>query len=189
MTIKNKFQCAANLLPKDELSNRILYERAERLAKHHIDEAMKTETHAYIRFSLGKNEYYGISYPFAKEVMNNVVITKLPHVPNYVAGISNRRGTLITIVDLKRFFHLQNSNYSKNSYVIVVSENDMTVGILADNIEDGDAFDPVTLEVPIASNNIIKPQYIMGLHNGMTAIINVDAILSDIRAELEKIGE
>jgi len=175
----NKRYFAAGFMPQGEEDLRILHERAELFAKHAIDNIENAHEVSYVKFRLGVHEQYGIPYQYAKEVMHNVTLTKLPFVPSLIAGIINRRGMLLAVLDLKQLFHIQPTEYDNNSYIIVVMGNGMTIGILADGIEGSNAYDPITLDVSLSSDGVIKPEYIVGLHKGRTAIINVEGILSD----------
>jgi len=172
------FICAADLMPKSPEAQRILQQRAQALATSQIVRA-EAQGIKYISFDLGAaHEHYGIAYNYAREVMNNVTITKIPNTPAHIAGVINRRGALIAVVDLKQFFHTQVSSYTKDSYVIIINAKDTTIGILADDIKGSDMYEPSQLDPPFSFLNLIKPEYIAGLHRGVTAIINVDALLA-----------
>lgn len=191
MTIKNNkktkkaFQFAYDCFPRGKLSQRILHERAEMIAKKSIDLVQKNESETYISFHLGNTEKYGIPYLFAKEVINNFTLTPVPCTPKYIAGVINRRGTLMTVIDLKNFFFNQETHYNADACIIVVSANNMTVGILADHIEGNANYNPKTLDPPLYSENTKKAEYIIGLHQGKIALINVEIILADPKLHLK----
>lgn len=161
-------------MPKDHGS--ILSGRAQQLAKHITEQSSLDPSIPYVRFRLGKNEQYGISYQYAVEVMHHVKLTSLICVPPFIAGIINRRGFLLTIVDLKQFLFKQPRVTQTHVYVIVVFYKNITVGILADSIEGSDHYNPALLDTPITAD---KSKYILGIDRGTTAIINVETILSD----------
>ena len=62
----------------------------------------------------------------------------------------------------------------------------MTIGILADDIVGSDTYDSSTLDNPLISDNVIKSNYILGLHHGNTAIIHLENIGRDIKLQLKK---
>lgn len=177
---------AVELMPKDAASQQILSQRAQLLAKSETDN-IETLGTRFIQFSLGTaHEQYGIPYQYAKEVLNDIVLTKLPCVPSHIAGIINRRGALTAVVDLKQFFHTQVSSYNKECSIIMITAHNMTIGILADSIEDQDTYDIDKLDPPFSFSNIIKPEFIIGLHEGKTAIINVEALISAAELQISK---
>jgi purine-binding chemotaxis protein CheW len=182
---QNNSQRATQFMPQHIESQKILYERALYLAK---PETKKTETsHVtdYIRFRLGESECYGISYLMAKEVLHKTDLTKVPGAPDFIAGVINRYGMLLTILDLKRFFQIK-GDVQQNAYIIIVALHSITIGMLVDYIEGSNSYDTLQIDAPFSSNVAIKPEYILGLHDGETAIINVESVISDLLKKLTK---
>ncbi|MDX1900863.1 MAG: chemotaxis protein CheW [Gammaproteobacteria bacterium] len=140
----------------------------------------------YINFRLGKSEIYGIPYEYAKEVMNKTLLTTIPRVPRFIAGVINRRGALIAVLDLKQFFHIEPAEYDEQACIIVVEHHGMTLGILVDKIEGNETYDPLTLDATLPSEGITKLEYILGLHQGRVAIINIESIMNDPQLLINK---
>ncbi len=169
---------ASELMPNDEASRSILRDRAKLLAQKNI-ENKQIHNNQYICFTLGgSHECYGIPYSFICGIINDTAPAPLPCVPDYIAGVINQRGNLISIIDLKPLFHTQLTQYNENPEIIIITANNITLGILADGIEGSDFYEPETLTPPFAFPDIIKPELIIGLHRGVTAIINVEALIS-----------
>jgi len=180
------FTSAPVCLPKDSEALTILQKRAEKIAQIEIKKGQEKNIYSYIHFCLNKNEHYGIPYQLTKEVIQNTSITPIPSTFEFIAGIINRRGMLINVIDLKHFFGIKKSEKKINKNVIVVQNESMQVGLLVDSIEGSHHYSMDKLNPPIPSNNAIKLNYIIGLHNGTTAIINIDAILTEIETQLIK---
>ena len=172
---------SAELMPQNKEAERILRSRAKQMAIQPIDTQKAFGTTSYIRFRLGTDELYGIPYHFAKEVMRHLTPTTVPFAPYYIAGVINRRGALLSVLDLKKMFHIP---LSENTHIILVSSGKITVGILTDGIEGIDNYDLATLDAPLPTAGTIKPDYILGLDKGITAIINVEALLADIQLKV-----
>lgn len=168
---------AADFMPQGEVEKQILVKRANQLAKIEINKAEQESLTKYIRFRLGQNEVYGIPYEKTKEVMNNRLLTRMPNVPLVVAGVINRRGALIAVIDLKKVFHITAVEEEKSKYIIIVTGGDMVVGILVDDIEGSDVYNSSLLDPPVVSQEI-PPEYILGINQGNTTIINIDSILA-----------
>lgn len=169
---------AHDFIPMDEMTQDILRKRSHLLAKADVNYTQMTVLTHYIRFKLGKNEWYGIPYEKTKEVLNNVYLTPVPHVSPYIAGIMNLRGILVTVIDLKKLFNFPKESLVEKTYTIVVSHGNIVIGILVDSIEGSDTYDPTLLDLPLASQRI-SPEFILGIHQGTTAIINIETIISD----------
>lgn len=177
---------ANDFMPKDELAQKILKDRAQEFAVvHYVAEAIGEKVD-YIKFRLGNRELYGIPYQYASEVLHNVVPTQMSYVPNFISGIINYRGILIAVVDLKKFFHIHSDNEQSNSYIIVVSNNKTTLGMQVDSIVGSDSFELNSLASPLPSQDISEQDYICGIHLGNIAILNIKSILDSPMLEMQK---
>lgn len=175
---------AADFMPKDEASQHILKKRSKLLeAKPDVNGKHQSSLMNYIQFQLGKKELYGIPYEKAKEVMNNFLLTPVPNLPPFIAGIINMRGTLISVVDLKILFGISDTSDFNNSQIVITTKDKLIVGILVDNIIGNDLYDPSLLDFPIISKSI-RSEFLLGVHQGTTVIINVESILSSINLDM-----
>jgi len=182
-TINNNIM-AFDFMPKDESIQDELIERAKILAVKHEANEDQTALVNYIKFKLGKNELYGIPYKNIKEVMGNYMLTPIPNLPTYIAGIINLRGSLISVINLKKLFSITDAEVSNNSQIIIVNKQEMIVGVLADNIIGSDVYDSSLLDLPILSQSI-SSEFILGINQGNTAIINIETILANSNLHVE----
>jgi chemotaxis signal transduction protein len=61
-------------------------------------------------------------------------ITPLPNLPQWVLGICNIRGDIISVVDLKQILQLKHAATAAATNMIIVHDQDLTTAILADKI-------------------------------------------------------
>lgn len=180
-----------DLMPQGTLAQQILSQRAELLKKPALDkDELEQLRHYvnYVRFKLGDQGHFGIPYSYVKEVMLNIKATQVPHSPPYIAGVINRYGALISILDLNAFFHLQ-ATEAKQSHLLVVNAGMMTLAILAHTIEGSASYDKSSLDAPLGTEDALKPKYVLGLHQGLTTILNIEALLMDLQAQTRPIKE
>ncbi|KTD11985.1 chemotaxis signal transduction protein (cheW domain) [Legionella gratiana] len=179
---------ASELMPKSEEALKILQARAQQLAKQEMDKTQNNGV-SFVRFSLSKEEHYGIPYPYVQEVLHHAVLVKPPFIPHFIAGVINWRGTLITVIDLFQFFHTPPTTHNleqKNEFIIVVKADNITLGLLTPQIEGSAVYQLNQLTTPLSSINTAKPEYILGLHHAVTAIIHVEALVSSLCLEIKK---
>lgn len=84
-----------------------------------------------IGFLLNENEYI-IPILKVQEIIKIPQITKMPGVPFYVEGVTNLRGRVIPVVNLKRILSIPEE--TEGNKVIVISTGKITFGALVDNI-------------------------------------------------------
>ncbi len=104
----------------------------------------------YIGFIIGGNEY-SVPIQNVQEIMNTPAITGMPQSPGYIKGITNLRGRLISIVDLRQLMGI--SEATQGNKVIVLSIGRVSFGILVDVITGVIEVDNSTVE---SADNIMS---------------------------------
>jgi len=92
-----------------------------------------TETFACIRFMLD-DILMAVPLSTALEIGRQPRITQLPNLPGWVPGVSNIRGEIISIVDLKAFFSMAPPGIKRNQRFIIIHNAEMKTGIVVDKI-------------------------------------------------------
>lgn len=89
----------------------------------------------YLTFQLF-NEEYGIEILKVREIIGVQEITTVPRAPEYVKGVINLRGRIIPVSDLRLKFDLPEREYDKETCIIVVSIDEVLVGIIVDTVSE-----------------------------------------------------
>ncbi len=87
----------------------------------------------YIRFYLDDTEI-GVPLSSAQEVGRMPDITPLPNLPPWVLGISNIRGDIVSVVDLKRYMGWAPGGRKRDHRFIVVSNGQTRIGLRVDRV-------------------------------------------------------
>ena len=99
-----------------------------------------------------RSEIYGVNVKQIQEIRNVEKITRLPKSPEFVKGIMNLRGQIITIIDVKQKLDFDtNDEENQNPSILISKINDQTLGFLIDDVDevvriDGKDIDRNTLE-------------------------------------------
>ena len=88
-------------------------------------------TKQFVVFKL-ENEEYGIDILRVKEIKELMNITRVPKAAHYVCGVINLRGEVIPVIDLRKKFNLSEGERNSNTRIIIVSIDDITVGLVVD---------------------------------------------------------
>ena len=105
---------------------------------------------------------YGIEISYVVEIISVQEITLVPHTHAYVKGIINLRGTVVPVIDMGMRFGQGEIEYTDKTCIIVLSMDEMSVGILVDgvqdvsNIEDENIQDPPQTTGSAIKNHFIK---------------------------------
>lgn len=177
---------AADLMPQSKEALRILNARAEQLAQ---SDAFEQEVRGipYVRFCLDNNENYGIAYQYVQQILNQSMIARPPFMPDFIVGVTNWRGALITVVDLYQFFHPAKTLEEKTNYVlIIVAVQEITLGIRIQQILGGANYQEEQLDAPLISVNVAKSDYVLGIDHSLTAILNMETLVKGLSQEIKK---
>lgn len=89
----------------------------------------------WVTFHLG-DEIYGIDVLQVQEVLRITEISPVPGSPDYVLGIINLRGNVVTVIDARYRFGLPPKDVDDASRIIVVDAFEKVIGLLVDNVSE-----------------------------------------------------
>jgi purine-binding chemotaxis protein CheW len=89
----------------------------------------------WVTYKLGE-ETYGINVMQVQEVLRYTEIAPVPGAPEYVLGIINLRGNVVTVIDTRSRFGLPASDISDNSRIVIIESDDQVVGIMVDSVAE-----------------------------------------------------
>ena len=151
-----------------------------------------SEEKQMIIFDIG-NEKFGIKITRIHEIIRMKGITELPDSSEYFAGIVNRRGDIISVVDLRKRFGLEEIIETDNTRIIVIGFQGNDVGLIVDGVSEVLHIDESDIDDPPQSMVGIKDDYLQGIvkvEEDIVIILDLDNLLeSKEEIELEKDGQ
>lgn len=106
-----------------------------------------TQKGKFLTFVLG-NEAYGIGIELVTEIIGILPITQIPELPEYIMGVINLRGKIISVMDMRLRFKKPFRDYNERTCIIVVDILDNSVGLIVDSVAE---------VINIAEENIVPP--------------------------------
>lgn len=129
--------------------------------QEYMQESEDTQHGRYLTFALG-TEVFGIEIRNVTEIVGMQPITVLPEVPAYIRGIINLRGRIITVIDVRMRFGMQEEAYTDRTCIIVIDIGDITAGLIVDNVAEVLSIEDEAI-VPTPESSGIKKTYIKGI--------------------------
>jgi len=164
--------------PSPEETRSILKQRAMVLAQEPEQAGSAQDFIEILEFRLSQ-ETYGIESAFVREVYPLKDLTPLPCTPSFVLGIINVRGQILSVIDLKKFFNLQEKGLGDLNKVIIIHNESMEFGILADIILGTRSISPEAIQDPPVTVTGIGAEYLKGLTMEHLIILDAKKILED----------
>lgn len=165
--------------PKAKMKS-VLKTRAKELAETVHEESGFETFIEIVEFSLAY-ERYGIESSYVREVYPMKEFTQVPCTPNFVMGIINVRGQVLSVVDIRRFFDLPVKGLTDLNRVVVVESNRLEMGILADRILGVRPIPLETIQTSLPTLTGIRTDYLRGVTNDRVVLLDVEKMLNDKR--------
>ena len=125
-----------------------------------------------------KDEEFGFDIMSVQEIIRLPKMSKLPHTPDYVEGISSLRGAVLPIFDIRTRFGMKREEHTDRSRVLVIDIEGKRTGLLVDGVRQVTRVGRNEFEPPPAAIRNETADYIDGvvkLDNGARIIIALDA--------------
>lgn len=124
----------------------------------------------------------GINILNIQEINKHFEITKVPQSSDFVVGILNLRGKIVTIIDLGKKLELSKIDNNKDRRNIIVSSKDEHIGLLVDSISDVVSSNEDQIEPSPSNLNGIKGKYFSGVlktEDKLIGILNINEVLKE----------
>jgi purine-binding chemotaxis protein CheW len=158
----------------------VLKARAKALARSGPADGQEGERVEVLEFLLS-GETYAIETSFIAETFPLADFTQLFCTPPFVLGIINVRGRIVSLVDIRRFFDLPVVGLSNLNRVIVVHDENMEFGILADSIVGMRSLPMRDLQGSLPTLTGIREEFLAGVTRDRLVLLDMGKILADGR--------
>jgi purine-binding chemotaxis protein CheW len=149
---------------------------------------MQKELHL-VGFRVGR-ETFGVPIHLVHEIVRVPEITAVPDAPEYIEGVINLRGKIVSIIDLRKRFGEKQLTSDRKNRVMVVEVEKKLVGLIVDSASEVLKIPQGEVDIP---PNVFEEgdlNYVTGvgkLKGRLIILIDLNKILQ--RGELKRIGE
>jgi len=138
----------------------------------------------YLTFELGK-ETYGVGILKVQEIIKMQEITKVPHTPDYVKGVINLRGKVMSVVDLRRAFGMEEAEATRDTCIIVMQvrggETPVILGVIVDKVSEVLEIGNEEIEPTPSFGTQVDTHFILGMAKTKDAVkilLDMDRIVN-----------
>ena len=151
--------------------------------------AVVTETRVsrggkYLTFALGKEEY-GLEILKVREIIGYMDVTAVPRTPDYVKGVINLRGQVISVIDLRAKFGMETAPRTEQTCIIVVDIRQdgrrLNTGIVVDRVSEVLNITAENIEAAPEFGSTIDTSFILGMGKigqNVKILLDIDKVLS-----------
>ncbi|AGK97802.1 chemotaxis protein CheW [Clostridium pasteurianum] len=124
-----------------------------------------------------KNEQFAVETSKVQTISEAVTVTKVPKAPEYVKGLINLRGTVISLLDINLLLDSEKSEAEQQSVIILKLEDEL-IAISVDQVDEVLEIDEDIIE---NIKDDTKKSYVKGIINfkdRVVTFIDIDRLIA-----------
>ena len=136
----------------------------------------ETQGQEFLVFTLA-NQEYGIDILKVQEIRgyDSQTVTRIANVPSFVKGVTNLRGVIVPIVDLRLKFNMDNVEYTSQTVVVILNVRSRIVGVVVDGVSDVLILQPAQISAAPQFGSAFSTEHLTGIGTvGERMLILVD---------------
>lgn len=176
-------ETAAAVADIDESDPERLFSFADQLQSRQDDrekdQGPEARWETWVTFSLD-DETFALPVEPVRQVVRVSSITRVPHAPRPVRGVTNLRGRVIPVIDLRMRVGLEPSPIQRQSRVVAVASRGRILGLLVDAVHQVVHLDLNKVQPPPEDVMTVQSDYILGVYHqedSLILLLDVDRAL------------
>lgn len=168
-----------------ESAEEILRHRAESLAVEAETEEVSDRL-ALLLFRIA-DEWYAVGVNDVREIFQEYDITTIPCVPDFIPGVVNVRGEILSVTDPARLMRLGSISFDGEipPPAIVISNGEVASAVVVDEIGDITEVPRDSVEPPVSIIDRAQAEFIAGsvyIEGSMVGLLHVQRVLEPVVA-------
>lgn len=126
------------------------------------------------------DEYYALDIQTVQEIVRMQTITSIPGSEFWVEGITNLRGRVVPVVDLRKRCGVETREHSAETRIVVVSSSNGMVGLIVDAVSEVMRIPGEQVEQPSAIVSVPQNTYLRGiakLDDRLVSLMDLEGVL------------
>jgi purine-binding chemotaxis protein CheW len=158
----------------------LLEARARLLARAPVAELRPEDRIELLVFSLS-GERYALETSAVREVVRFVDFTLVPGAPAFLLGVTNVRGQILPVFDLRRLAGMAPKGLTDLSRLLVLGHDREELGLLADDVSAIEVMRRQDVLDPPEELAAIGRDLLLGVTRDATTVLDIEALLRDPR--------
>jgi purine-binding chemotaxis protein CheW len=135
----------------------------------------------WVTFRL-EGETYGINVMQVQEVLRVTEIAPVPGAPDYVMGIINLRGNVVSVLDTRKRFGLRPKEGDDSTRIIIIESDSQIIGMMVDSVTEVVDVQRAMIESAPNIGNEENSRYINGVVSqdaSLLILVDLDSLLTN----------
>ena len=150
-------------------------------SQSHKPSTPEAELIQLVVFSL-EDESFGVDINQVREIVRVGSVTPIPDSPNFIKGVTNIRGEIIIVIDLKERFFLPVKKPVESKHIVITGQEGNLYGVLVDEVTEVLRIKRTEIKTTPHLITKIDRTYISGvvtLENRLIMLLDLKKVLSE----------
>lgn len=153
------------------------------MSKDVVANVEQSDNKEYLVFILAEQEY-GIDILKVQEIRGYEAqtVTRIANVPSFIKGVTNLRGVIVPIVDLRIKFNLDQVSYDHQTVVVILNLESRIVGVVVDGVSDVlNLQNSQISDAPQFGSSVLSTEYLTGIgtvDERMLILVDIEKLMT-----------
>ena len=142
-----------------------------------------------VNFTVG-DVNYGVPVEQVREVRDVQTVTPVPGAPSYIEGVTNLRGQIITVMDLRKRLNIDGAE-DRGKKIIVIELGKTAVGVVVDTVTEVSTIAGADIERHMQVTKKLE-DYLVGVGKQgekLIVILDLAKIIAEVKEETPEHGK
>ncbi|MDD3223539.1 MAG: chemotaxis protein CheW [Clostridium sp.] len=126
-----------------------------------------------------KDEQFAVETSRVQTISEAMTVTKVPNAPEYVKGLINLRGSVLSLLDLNLLLNKGKSEDKKDSSTIILKLEDELVGVAVDQVDEVLDIDENIIEKSDSEDKKTYEKGVINFQNRLVTFIDIDKLVTN----------
>ncbi|NLB78385.1 MAG: chemotaxis protein CheW [Clostridiaceae bacterium] len=146
------------------------------------NKSLDKEIKQFVAFKVGDQEY-GADIHKVSIIEKLLNTARVPTTPEYIKGVVNLRGEIVTVMSLRLKFDLPEIEEDDDTRTIIFKFNDALLGIIVDSVDEVVSLKENDIESVTSITNDRSLDYILGVakvEGRLITLLNVEKLITEL---------
>ena len=146
------------------------------------NKSLDKEIKQFVAFKVGDQEY-GADIHKVSIIAKTLTTARVPTTPDYIKGVVNLRGEIVTVMSLRLKFGLPEIEEDDDTRTVIFKFNEALLGIIVDAVDEVISLKESDIESVTQITNDRSLDYILGIakvEGRLITLLNIEKLITEL---------
>ena len=131
-------------------------------------------------FEMGE-EHFGVDIATVESIIKMQPLTKVPYSPTFVEGVTNLRGVVVPVIDLRKRFSMAETQQTRETRIVITNLEGIKVGMVVDSVSEVLTVSTDIIDPTPAMVSSVEAEFVSGIarfDDHLVVLLDLEKVLS-----------